>query len=340
MSTKPLEFQNFTRLPIELREEIWRLCLPHRVCELDYIIDDILYEPQEEPYPCELFHTTRMNARPPAITRVCQESRRVAFKTGSTLNNYHDPPAEARWSGLDIEERWLDRSRDSMHLNWTSPCNADYDYDAIGHPLRHLVWESAKLPRGMSIMMSYLDSSISADYGTPAGLYPKELFRIADASIHPSKGPYGFPLDPGQLNNLEALMQLPRLCIVMRVLVIHCELGRAAATGLFGLLADARIQIVDMQETALLEEFWGLAEQCERERSDAVKQDLERTTTLSMRHKLDEVVAHRFDVPTLTARWRPAIMFRLCTRMCNQSGYEHSRTYQATRTPRVLPTER
>jgi hypothetical protein len=73
-------FHSFPRLPIELREEIWRFCLPHRVSEMDYPIDWMVYgsvDPKDK-LPCSLRWTSICNARPSLLATVCRESRRVA----------------------------------------------------------------------------------------------------------------------------------------------------------------------------------------------------------------------------------------------------------------------
>lgn len=77
-------FHLFPWLPIELRFEIWRLCLPHRVCEKDLAFYHISFDRPDDntPTPCFLYQTTEVNGRPPVITRVCHESRAVALKTG------------------------------------------------------------------------------------------------------------------------------------------------------------------------------------------------------------------------------------------------------------------
>lgn len=57
-------FHFFPWLPIELRFEIWRLCLPHRVCEKDLAIYDTLFDLPDDDTPCFLYQTAEVNGRP------------------------------------------------------------------------------------------------------------------------------------------------------------------------------------------------------------------------------------------------------------------------------------
>lgn len=68
-----------------------------------------------------------MNGRPPVISRVCRESREVAFETGNVPVFSEDIPLDAQWSsGNSVTDPWLDHARDSVHLNWTPVYEADY----------------------------------------------------------------------------------------------------------------------------------------------------------------------------------------------------------------------
>ena len=127
-----LEFPLFSQLPMEIREQIWRYCLPCRVYELDTPQTRTVYvdcEKENGPWPChQLSYTTYMNGRPPLISRVCHESRSITFKTGKIIPVDESRPGEAEWvSGLDTREAWRDSLRDSAHLNWISSSGIDFD---------------------------------------------------------------------------------------------------------------------------------------------------------------------------------------------------------------------
>jgi hypothetical protein len=255
-------FHRFTRLPLELREEIWRLCLPHRVYEMDDPIARYVYgvlEEADDNTPCWLGGTSRSNVRPPLLTRVCHESRRVAFATGKWVSGLRwrpnawsvNGPDEADWiTGNVIDEGfWQDPSRDIVHLNWTSFYDIDFGPSLDGHPLTLLAQEAKLLNGSASFMLDQL---------------------LVDESL--GWEPYDEPISPwferislckGRPEDLAALKLLPEWMVIVRVIVVHLEFRRAAESGLFGLLGDEIIQVVDVT-LPLAEQLYALAEHCER----------------------------------------------------------------------------
>jgi hypothetical protein len=162
-------FHAFPRLPLELREEIWRLCLPYRVYEIDEPNANIVYkvlDPEEDNTPCLLFSTSRSNNRPPLLTRICCESRRVAFESGKWVSflrwrdgRSFDRPREADWNTGNVIDSgcWEDTSRDTVHLNWT--LFYDIDFGPVwmqDHPLTLLVQEAKRLNGSVSFMLDAL----------------------------------------------------------------------------------------------------------------------------------------------------------------------------------------
>lgn len=111
-----MAFPKFSELPTELRRQIWRSCLPHRVAELD----TPFYEyygmvDRENSGGCLLEPTSRANAVPPVITRVCHESRMVALEHGGLLTDNSQINSELRDVvpfGLSMAANlWIDRQR-------------------------------------------------------------------------------------------------------------------------------------------------------------------------------------------------------------------------------------
>ena len=313
MSTPTTYFPLFPKLPAELREEIWRYCLPHRYRELDQPVADIVFfapDNQDGPWPCDLYHTTDMNARPPLISRVCHESRCVAFKTGGTLPRYPSAgwPVEARWhSGLENEEAWHDRARDAVHLNWEPAC--DPEYTSSGSPLHCLSWDASHESVGGSMTIRCLDPSF-------------DEHQLDGVDYTRAPGPFRNSLNPDKLRDLEALERQAEWLVVLRIIVVHSDFKAAAATGLFGLLGDARVQVIEVSEEARIEAFFDLAEACERKTSVTVRQDFHRESADSMKEKLSKSIVERFRSQKLAEAMRPAIMFRLCTQMCNHVRHE------------------
>jgi hypothetical protein len=118
-----------TKLPAELRRKIWRLCLPHRVFELDRPVAICTYT--HEPIICALSTSTYFNACPPLITRVCFESREVAFEEGTFTFEDCKPgiPEDLEWdtSNADrLEPAWRDPRRTLLfHINWCDGYTVD-----------------------------------------------------------------------------------------------------------------------------------------------------------------------------------------------------------------------
>ncbi|KEQ58782.1 uncharacterized protein M437DRAFT_22737, partial [Aureobasidium melanogenum CBS 110374] len=116
--------------------------------------------------------------------------------------------------------------------------------------------------------------------------------------------------------NLAALKLLPEWMVVMKVVVIHLDIGRAADSGLFGLLGDEIIQVVDAA-LPLASQLYELAEYCERDASITTAQDFTRTSANDMDAMVKRRAFEIFHDDEVGKRLRPAIMFRLCTEMCN-----------------------
>ncbi|THX27827.1 hypothetical protein D6D10_09344, partial [Aureobasidium pullulans] len=306
-------FHPFPRLPLELREDIWRLCLPHRVYEMDEVNASIVWEIyglEEDDIPCWLRPTSRSNARPPVLARVCRESRRVAFATGKWVSRLrwrsgacsHDGPREADWNTGNVIDRgfWQDTSRDSAHMHWIPHYDIDYGPTMIGHPLTSLAQEAKRLN------------------GTASFMFENCLMSEWDGDSDPYDYPLeGIPIAQREQEDLAALKLLPEWMVVVRVVVIHLDFERAADSGLFGLLGDEPIQMVDAT-LPLASQLHELAEYCEREASAVTTaQDLTRMPANDINAMMKRAAFRTFHDREVGKRLRPAIMFRLCTQMCN-----------------------
>lgn len=117
-------FHRLPDLPRELRDKIWRQCLPHRVVEIDLPdLEWYLEDASRQSYPdvaqrqrpCELWPTSTRNRAPPVITRVCHESRKVAFETAQLASLDHHSSLSSLTDGRPM---WIDVARDTLHLHW------------------------------------------------------------------------------------------------------------------------------------------------------------------------------------------------------------------------------
>jgi len=309
-------FYPFPRLPLELREEIWRLCLPHRVYEMQDPDARIVWEVLGLEYdniPCWFYSTSRSNDRPPLLARICRESRRVAFAAGKWIPRLRwrkdawsfEIPREADWTtGKVIDQgHWEDTTRDSALMNWIPHYDIDYGPTMDGHPLTCLAQEAKRLNGRASFM---LECMMTQWIGEPEPYDEPISHPLEDISISQRRQ-----------EDLAALKLLPKWMVVMRMVVIHLDLRRAANSGLFGLLGDKTIQVVDAA-TPLASQLYELAEYCERGASGVtIAQDLTRMSANDIDAMLKRVAFKIFHDHEVGKRLRPAIMFRLCTEMCN-----------------------
>ncbi|KAG9567240.1 hypothetical protein KCU71_g2870, partial [Aureobasidium melanogenum] len=304
-------FHPFLRLPTELREEIWRLCLPHRVYEMDKPIARFVYDVEEDDHvPCWLGKTSRSNVRPPLLTRVCRESRKVAFATGKWISYLRwrrdawsvNGPYEADWNtGNVIDEGfWQDPSRDTVHLNWTSSYDIDFGPRMANHPLTSLAQEAKRLNGSASFMLGEMTNEMweGEPFDEPISHWFEDI-----------------PLDEGKPEDLAALKLLPEWMVVVRVIVIHLDRRRATDSGLFGLSGDEIIQVVHAT-SPLVSQLYALAEYCERG-AVTTAQNFTRMSADDMDAMVKRVAFKLFHDSEVGKRLRPAIMFRLCTEMCN-----------------------
>ncbi|KAJ4417938.1 hypothetical protein N0V82_005895 [Gnomoniopsis sp. IMI 355080] len=159
-------FHCFPGLPRELRDEIWRLCLPHRVVELDLPDQQYLKWCFEDRYcqsypdldnqsrrSCELWPTSRRNHALPTIARVCRESRQIAFEAADfAFLEYIDSLSTV----TDMYRPWVDFTRDTIHLHW-HPCLTELAPSLEAGPRQHRLGLIAKFHKA-SICADLLDS--------------------------------------------------------------------------------------------------------------------------------------------------------------------------------------
>ncbi|MCJ1310399.1 hypothetical protein MMC25_004063 [Agyrium rufum] len=299
-------FHLFSKLPAELRLAIWRECLPHRVCELDVPIANIVFNLDYEALsPCKLSRTSDINACPPVISRVCRESRGVAFETGGYAESWPNIPEDVHWlSWNDWNSRlwWRDRARDSAHINWTPSYNADFE--SVGDPLKFLAWHTAKMSGCSSLMEKFLTyGSLRKWLPTPPRVQHNQAL-----------------LNPLVMEDFKALERLPKCRVVVRMIIAHAEFENAASTGLFGLLGDACVQIVEVMDERRIDALFALAEESERKYQVTIGQDFQRLSVESIKQELKDHLLWKYHSESIGQLLRPAYMFRLCTAMCNQVG--------------------
>lgn len=127
------------------------------------------------------------------------------------------------------------------------------------------------------------------------------------------------PLDFNESKELSALQKASEWLIIMQEVIVHCNITSARKTGLFGLLGDAWIQIVEVSNEDRLQDFFTFMESCDDDQVFPALQDLRRQSTDSMQRRLNRAVLRQYRSTELAEKIRPAIKFRLCTRKCNEA---------------------
>ncbi|KAK5698305.1 hypothetical protein LTR97_007266 [Elasticomyces elasticus] len=317
-------FHCFPQLPLELREAIWRCCLPYRTREVDFPLAEAFFmeaeadDPSHYPIPCDLYETARANGRPPLITRVCYEARKVAQETGSlppvTLSDTYVRAFVWR-TGCMNHHAWRDPARDTVHLHHQDCVDIVMGISSTGSPVEHLArnichtevaQDHHRSTGGGSLMAVYLDSSFDFVEG-----------HSYEESVTLASGEVELPLSPDVLRDRDVLKRFPSWLVVMRIIIVHQNVEAAAATGMFGLLCDSWVQIIDVAEDEKITIYYDLAASCEAKQEVTVGQDFRRESASSWAKRLGNLVSSTYRDNALVQTMRPAIMFRLCRRACN-----------------------
>lgn len=227
-------FHLFPKLPQELRDAIWRECLPRRVIEIDIPTEEVMFElaqlpledfddddrPIHRELSCNMRKTSMINAKPPIISRVCRESRAVAFETGSLLEHPRVSEEPHLHQHISISKRWVDRARDTvahLHVNPYSNFWVGGRNEATGHPIQLL--RDVMLPaNGMRSMSDKL------------------LSRLRNSSR-------------------DLVESLSEILVCLQVLVLHTDEEPAIQSGLFGRIGEERIVMVDLFDEKRIKKF-------------------------------------------------------------------------------------
>ncbi|RHZ45753.1 2EXR domain-containing protein [Aspergillus thermomutatus] len=286
-------FYLFPKFPTEIRLAIWRECLPRHIMELDDQQDDLIWD---EP-PCSMnWKITWTNAAPPVIARVCRESRAVAFESGRPqLLPDENNPDTYRFSNYMVKQPWLDTARDAVHLNWEPSVDIEWQSYDWGDPVRCLMWYAARTrSRQASIMLGLLQDFQHRENPDQ----PHEHYRWTRR----------------ELADLMRTKTTSWMVVILPPVVIHADVETSA--GLFGLLADARVQLVDADDKARIKEFMALGEAPNATIGARFGQEDLVSAKEALRDAVRAVFGSEDEAPVM----RPAVMFRLCTRMCSSAN--------------------
>ncbi|KAL7915163.1 hypothetical protein GGI35DRAFT_436236 [Trichoderma velutinum] len=252
-STEP-EFPHFSLLPSEIRLQIWFYCLPRRVAQRD---DPFYVVKVREEQKCWSIRPTSQNAAPPLIASVCRESRHVVRKWGKTFTQDFE---------LNMGPIWIQPRLDRYNLN----CDIRYfwDDDDYLYTMYYFLEEGFYL-------LGVLPVSLRAEYFFPFTLEPQnEIFQkdpILD--IHGKPISSDLPYDDFT-NHIERPYVGVSESATLTFICIHATKEQAAECGLFGILLDAPVQLVDFDDNKQLEAFYALFQKscCNNKRPEVSKQ--------------------------------------------------------------------
>ncbi|KAJ5799249.1 uncharacterized protein N7518_001317 [Penicillium psychrosexuale] len=260
-------FHYFMRLPLELRRIIWMHCLPYRIAEED--IPDCLFNGCESNQACDTRKTMKQNAQLPTIAFVNSESRQVALEQGQILKSVEINT---------LELIWVQPRRDVLHINWIRLYYTirGVDDDAPGRADEFLL-HAKDLGMRPSVMAelihpfnlkAVLDGGDGSDPpGDPSPFY-------TGVSVMPVL-PYHCIEGDDMREMVDVLPwakgQRSRLDIAMAGVSLHITREAALRSGLFGLLGDAPVQMVDVDDKARLREFEALFREHTVEKEPAVQ---------------------------------------------------------------------
>ncbi|KAJ5697613.1 hypothetical protein N7488_011297 [Penicillium malachiteum] len=135
------------------------------------------------------------------------------------------------------------------------------------------------------------------------------------------------------------LNSISNLVILMRKIIIHATSEYGARMGLFGLLGDAPVQIIDISDEKRLKAYFDLAEDTQEKGHVIFAQDLHWKPSQVLEEEFERIIRLNYGYMQYrhgVAPMRGAIMFRLCTDMCNNSkdSEEGFRPFPGTLEPR------
>ncbi|OTA07934.1 hypothetical protein A9Z42_0088650 [Trichoderma parareesei] len=246
METQSTEFPQFALLPVELRLAIWFYCLPRRIAQRDnpYVVQRF-----REEHKCWSVRPSLRNAAPPCIASVCRESRQVAMRWGKMVWQDYD------WNLGPI---WFQPQLDTYHLNFIPEAAWDYGWD---------INEMREIREFVINGLNWLDAfslSLPAEYCFDFDLEMQDLSMMRYSPSIETKDDV-VDEDLNIVYNEYAYFQSRpftwvSLSATMAFITIHTKRRHAVASGLFGLLLDAPVQLVDFDDEQKIRAFRALFE--------------------------------------------------------------------------------
>ncbi|QYS94841.1 hypothetical protein H0G86_002162 [Trichoderma simmonsii] len=259
-STEP-KFPQFPLLPSEIRLRIWYYCLPRRIVQRD---DPFYLVEVREEQKCWSIWPTCQNAAVPLIASVCRESRHVVRKWGKLITQDFRS---------NIGPIWIQPRLDHYNLN----CDIRYVWDDEDYVDNMYASHEEAFYR-----LDMMPVSLRAEYFYPFALEPEQdpFQRCPILEIHgkPSNefsAEYSLD-DP--YDEFTTYIERPYAEVsesaTLAFICIHATKEQAVDSGLFGILLDAPVQLVDFDDNERLEQFYALFQKgcCNDKRPEVSKQ--------------------------------------------------------------------
>ncbi|KAH8808738.1 hypothetical protein F5884DRAFT_380663 [Xylogone sp. PMI_703] len=225
---EPQEFHLFPHLPPELRRMIWRECRPHRVIELDSPHPD-----EVDDTTCRLYNPTLVNSRPPIISRVCRESREVAFEDGAGVLG------RGRYNGIIFPQMFGPGNATAVNCPWFSPTT-----DIVHHN-----WNEGENPFRPCRVTPFSFFQTVAATAIAASIDKSFLHKLNGNDTNFS--PY---ID----KDLTLLEHQKHYFVTIYMVTLHVSIAQAARSGLFGRLVEERVKLIDAADTKTLHKYYYL----------------------------------------------------------------------------------
>lgn len=123
----------------------------------------------------------------------------------------------------------------------------------------------------------------------------------------------------------------------MKTVAVQADIATAAIAGLFGLLGDAWVKIIDVDEGKLIRAYYDMAESQEQDCEALKPQELTRRDAGFWKRQLEISTKRVFHLEGLVAATNPAIMFRLCTNRCNALNKDKPQAIESSRANGRVP---
>lgn len=206
----PSKFRFFPQLPTEIRLTIWTLCLPRRVHTLERV------NPRRNSTTHSqgsFWRSPAFGPSPPLLSRVCREARQHALRSSGHISNYSDHPPPALWlqPGLDI-----------VYLRWN--------------------WEDRQSPGSLDDVYT-----VNSAYYSGRLCISKDLLLPSEEEdfFRGMTTPWITRYIHYYHNHISRLQRLLETHIVVEEFSFTLPQSMARKSGLFGLLGDEPIQLLD-----------------------------------------------------------------------------------------------